>query len=460
MKRREDLAFFAALAAVLTLPLLFPADAPFINDEPLLIAAALDANAAGRLAERGLLGTAGVVYGPFPTWAFQFLLAITHHLPAVVVLRGVLMLGLTALGLGWLSRALGLWRWFIPLALASPYQAFYARVLWDNPWLIPQGALLLAGYADHLARNRRRGLMVAVAAGACMALTHLMSLPLLAAVALHALAFRWRELWRAAPLWLGVALAFGVLGWPYWSSLAGGGVARSGGDLRGWLYPLWAGRHFGALQLDYLFEDALLAGPVLKAAGVISALAYPALWGGLLLAALTLFRAVRGKAPLGAAAHFGGIAAAALGAQAVVHGLTAKHTHAHYAHGTWAAAAVLVGLAVTWASKWRPARWAIGAWGASLFAATLLLGIGLHREGGGRERYGPTLRQQLAVVRQVGPRSIATNVHTLRAYPHGLRVLRRLESAPEAPGAGLALVRFRDATSAHLEVLPFNPPGG
>lgn len=460
MKRRADLPFYAALAAVVALPLVFPADAPFLNDEPLLIAAALDANAAGRLAERGLLGTAGVVYGPFPTWAFQFLLALTHHLPAVVVLRALAMLGATALGLWWLTRSLGLWRWFVPLALASPYQALYARLLWDNTWLMPLGALLLAGYADHLARGRRRGLLVAVAAGACMALTHLMSLPLLGAVALHALAFRRRELWRAAPLWLGVALAFAVLGWPYWSSLAGGGIEQKFGNLRAWVYPLLAGRHFGALQLGYLFDPELLQGPVLAAAGAVSALGYAALWGGLVLASLRMARAVRGKERATPALQLGGIAVTALLAQSVLHGLSAKHTHAHYAHGTWAAAAVLVGLAVTWASKWRAARWANAAWGSSLVAATLALGAAVHREGGGREKYGPTLGEQLSAVRALGGRAVETEVPTLKDFPHGLQVLRRLEGAPEVPGAGHAIVRFRDASSAHLEVLPVTPPEG
>ena len=52
----------ALLALAALVPLLWPGDAPFINDEPQLIANALAANAEGRLAPVGLQGTFGLAY--------------------------------------------------------------------------------------------------------------------------------------------------------------------------------------------------------------------------------------------------------------------------------------------------------------------------------------------------------------------------------------------------------------
>ena len=68
-------------------------------------------------------------------------MAVSRDLVVVAVLHTLLMSAATAGALWWLSRSLRLWVWFAPLPLLSPYFWFYARVLWDNPFLIPLGAL-------------------------------------------------------------------------------------------------------------------------------------------------------------------------------------------------------------------------------------------------------------------------------------------------------------------------------
>jgi hypothetical protein len=55
-----------ALLLPCCVPLLFPLDAPWINDEPLLLALALKAYKAGRLVAMGLEGNHRVHYGRFP----------------------------------------------------------------------------------------------------------------------------------------------------------------------------------------------------------------------------------------------------------------------------------------------------------------------------------------------------------------------------------------------------------
>src|SRR4051812_35165921 len=52
---------------------LWPGSTPWTSDEPHLIAAALRANQAGRLATLGLHGSFGVAYGPLPTQIYQLL---------------------------------------------------------------------------------------------------------------------------------------------------------------------------------------------------------------------------------------------------------------------------------------------------------------------------------------------------------------------------------------------------
>ena len=86
----------------------------------MLIINAVRANQASGLAEKGLLGTFGFVYGPFPTWVYQALTAVTHDLVVLATLHGALLVSATAGALWWVSRSLRLWPWFavVPLAVA------------------------------------------------------------------------------------------------------------------------------------------------------------------------------------------------------------------------------------------------------------------------------------------------------------------------------------------------------
>ena len=116
----------------------------------------MSANRDGRLAPLGLLGTYGFIYGPAPTWVYQALMAITRDLVVVAGAARPAAVGRDG-GRAVVAVAFArLWVWFAPLPLLSPYFWFYARVLWDNPFLIPLGALAMAGYAAHLESGSSR----------------------------------------------------------------------------------------------------------------------------------------------------------------------------------------------------------------------------------------------------------------------------------------------------------------
>src|SRR6185295_15343137 len=138
---RSHRALLACLAVLCLLPAMHPGDIQWVGDEPMLIAGALRANGHHSAATHGLTGTAGAAYGPFPTWLYQASLAVSSNLVVLVALRAILMTGVLALSLLWLCRTLGLWPWFIPALLCSPYLWFYARALWDNTFYLPLCAL-------------------------------------------------------------------------------------------------------------------------------------------------------------------------------------------------------------------------------------------------------------------------------------------------------------------------------
>ena len=171
---RSHRALVACLAVLCLLPALHPGDIQWVGDEPMLIAGALRANGHHAVATHGLTGTAGATYGPFPTWLYQAYLAVSSNLVALVALRAIVLTGVLALSLLWLCRTLGLWPWFIPPLLCSPYLWFYARAIWDNTFNIPLSALAFASAVSFLARGRAWTLLLSLACCLAMLLTHLM----------------------------------------------------------------------------------------------------------------------------------------------------------------------------------------------------------------------------------------------------------------------------------------------
>ena len=352
-----------ALVAAGLIPLVWPGDVPFINDEPQLIASAVRANREGRLAPVGLLGTYGFSYGPAPTWVYQALTPVTRDLVGIAALHILLMSAATAGGIWWLGRSLRLWIWFAPLPLLSPYYWFYARVLWDNPFLLPLGALALAGYAAFLASGSPTGLRVSVAAMLSVPMVHLMGISLVAPLAAHMMIFRRRALWAHRYSLGAIAVAALWLAWPYWTSLAGPRPATPGAghSIAGWLMPLSGGRLLSARELDYFYGPGPVGGRLFAIAAAISSIAYALVWCGIVVAIALMVRASRHR-EWTARTHVAAISVGSLLCQAAVHGITAKFEHPHYYNGTWISVVLLAWFAVDFlATGPRGARWAATA---------------------------------------------------------------------------------------------------
>lgn len=436
---RTNRVALAALALVCLLPLVWLGDIPFINDEPLLIAAAVDANRAGHLASAGLTGTYGFIYGPLPTWVYQALTAVHHDLLVVAVLHTLLVTVTTAGALWWLSRSLGLSLWFAPVPLLSPYFWFYARVLWDNPFLIPLGALAVAGYAAYLHSRSSAGLRVSIAATVAIPLVHLMSVALIVPLAAHMLFVHWRALVAHARSVAAIGMVALFLAWPYWTYLAA--THPPSPEFRfvldGWVFPLFGGRLLSARQLQYFYGSGPVDGALFGATATISWCAYALVWGGIVVAALLAAHAARlGKwTPR---AHIATVMLGTLACQSLVSGISAKFDHPHYYNGVWIALVLLAWFAVDFlVSRRRVVRWsAVAATG--LLAGALLLAVGtlalrLHRSSGTRDTYGATLANQQEVARafaRYSPTSdVQVHVSMYERFPHALATLRRLNAS-------------------------------
>ena len=425
-----------AIVATCLVPLVWPGDIPFINDEPLLIARAVDANQKGVPAEAGLLGTYGVVYGPVAVWVYQPLVAVTHNLVVITVLHALLMAATTAGALWWLSRSLRLWVWFVPVPLLSPYFWFYARVLWDNPFLIPLGALAIAGYSAYLDSGSPGGLRVSVAAMAAIPLVHLMGLALVVPLAVHIAVVRWRGVWAHRVSLAVIALLAAALAWPYLTYLATHPMPSPAAvsSVDGWIFPLFGGRLLSAYRLEYFFGSGPVGGRVFGAVAAVSRLAYALVWTGIGIAAWRVLAAVRSRTwtPRD---HLSVILLGAVASQVVVDGLSARFQHPQYYNATWIVFALLAWFPIDVAAKAGTAlRWSAAA-ATGLLAVALLVGSGmvavrLHRSSGTRETYGPTIANQQQVARALArysPQSrLSIQVVHYNRFPHTLAILRQL----------------------------------
>lgn len=461
-------------------PLLWPGDAPFINDEPLLIRKALRHLQAGALAGSGIEGTKGVVYGPLAIWIYTLLLSITRDLTAVVALRALLCTAATAWGILILCRVDRTLRPVLgALALLSPYLWFYSRLLWDNTFQIPLAVLSLGAYASFCARPAAWRLALALSGLCGMFLLHLMSLSLIVPVLGHCLWFHrgWLRANRRAAV--GLVLLCVALVSPYLlalarsalsasqkvAELAGAGAAGSGPApplLRweGWVFPLLGGRLFSAQGLDYFFGEGWARGP-LRALAALTWVGLPLVWAGVLLCAARVRRWHRAGRPrsaeVGAEVHLSLLALGALGCMVLQNGIMQAFGHPHYYSATWVCFFYFLWTALSAAG--RAGMVLAGVYGVALAGVLGAILVTVHRDGGNQEmHHGTALQHQIEVVRALDryhPDSpVRTTVSNFVQFPHGLKVLREvygLNGQKDGPRRRL-LVRHRDQTTGWLVV--------
>ena len=435
----------------------FPGDVSFVNDEPLLIRGAFEANADGHLVQAGLAGTRGARYGPLPTWLYQAGLSVTTDLRWIAAARITLITVLSGLALTLLSRAIpGVIPSLGAFAFLSPYLWLYARDLWDNSFSIAWTAMVLGAYASFCRDGRLRWLSTAALFGTFAVLTHLMTLPLVAAVASHFAFTRWRRLLASPRFALGVAgtalVCLAVAG-PYLltasgSSPAGFRFLPAGGpvgfSLGGWrLFSLWG--------LDYFFGPWSgwgAAFPLLA----LSLLSYPV---GAYGVYLCLRAADDPDAPL---REMAGVLLLSLAFFVVLANGMRLREHPHYYNGMWIAffAFWWIGMSALARHVWARRLYAAQA---GVMATALLTGVlWIHVHRGTRSlRYGPTLANQIEIARaleRLGPVELVPSTALgPRMFPHAIETLRLLER-----GTGAALDSVPRA-SGGVQIVYADPDG-
>jgi hypothetical protein len=461
VKPRREFVFLAIACVVCgMIPLIWPADAPWINDEPLLLAQAWNVVHKLELPAYGLSGTMGLSYGPVPVLLYSVAVAFTHNLVLIVFLRALFFMMAIGLSVWWLARMCpALSPPVGALALLSPYYWIYSRVLWDNTFLIPFSALTLVAYIS-FCRTRAVWKLALVALGMVLMLqTHLMCLPLVAAITGH---FLWHHRsWALnhAKHCLLIAIIGSVACLPYIvevaRQLAKTKVALAQWSAASWSFALLGGKTFSAVGFGYFLGDrwqnhSSLPTLLWILTGV-SALGLLGLWVGVAQAwrLLRRYRSVPGDKPL--ESHLFSVVLLTVVLQILVNGVSHTSVHPHYYNATSFCVFTLVWLAYSRIGN-RRWRWTCAGLHA-LALLTILLSIiwRIHTNRGNTNlHYGPTLRTQLDVLKALdsqNPQSVVMNVTAHYYYfPHAFEVLREFYPVHYSTNAPITrlVIRFAD----------------
>jgi hypothetical protein len=444
-RRIQDLdpRFLLALGLLLLLGLIFPGDVQFIKDEGLLITNAVAANGRGELATRGLIGTAGIYYGPIPTWFYQAALCITRDLILISLVKNGVSLLLLVLGLAWLGRLCRLpLVWMLPVFMA-PFFWQINRSLWDDGFCHIIGLICLASYLQFVKTGSLRGLIGAALLAVLLVHIQIKSVFVVLAVFASFVLLdhkRWRDrpiAHFAAPL-LGIAacLPYGLYVLQNMRPGGSGGAAATlldrlqfaGSSLLAHETIAWQGWSTFILPEIY----GAIPGPLLPILGWLSSLALLVMIVGFIVELRGLrIHELRGRAAL--------LCLAVILQFAAFFALTGRKFLPHYHLAVWFAFFYFF-----WAGA--QAMWRARLGKALLLTYALaqfaLFGISIgfiHSNGGNRShRYGPTLASQLQVARQVAAlpagSPVGTEVQNIGAYRHSFEILLYLVGGEREDG--------------------------
>ncbi len=471
MKQTSGYLWAVVLAGCLMLALAFPGDVPWINDEPVFIGRAFEANSGGTLAREGLRGMFGIRYGPVAIWIYQGLLLVSQNPIHLSLMKNLLTLALLVGGLIYVGGRCGLPKWPILLVFLSPYIYFYNRLLWDNVLIIPLSLLLWCALLAFWQQGHRSYLLAAVTIALILVHIHLMALLLVLPVFLSILVFDHRWI-RRHPYFSGLC---GILVLtaciPYLLSTIPDvrfTLSRREGFFESLLVGvsgagLFSFRHFGDYFIPEIYSSSFFIDAWLtKALVSLSALVLVPWLIGIIGGAGGLIKKWASGGSWSVPDRLTALALMSITTYTAFFAVTGHSHHPHYINSVWFAYFLIIwqgfDLGLRVATPWVKG---LLTFQVSVLAVMLTMTIlFVHRTGGNQGiHYGPTMATQIDVVREVlqySPRSrILHAVPNYQRFPHAfytlIALLRPVIPEPDRPVRTIYIEPARDPLQGWLQ---------
>ena len=194
----------------------------------------------------------------------RYFWALCGNLLLMTVIRTILVGGLTAFALRWLTQLLEVMRGGggadDAVALDVVLQP---RALWDNSLTVPTFSQpVLAGYLQFVRSHAAWAICLAIVMAALTCLVHLIAVPFLAVLLVHALVFKRDAVWRLKWPLMGTIVVMLLVSAPYLHYLTtfhGSSIPEYSSKWQGWIFSLFGAQHMTAWKVGYFLEQNLRA---------------------------------------------------------------------------------------------------------------------------------------------------------------------------------------------------------
>lgn len=444
MKAKTAFWIFSGILIVLTL--LFPGDAPWINDEPILIYNAFISNHQNSLPTYSLFGSMGIPYGPLPVWIYKVLLLISSNLIIVELLKTTITLFVVFISLYFIAKALNYPRDPLLLVFVSPYLFLYSRLLWDNCFLIPASAILLLCLVKFINTHRLFWFIVSLFVIICLIHIHLMSALIIIPFFIFLILFEWKWLLdhRKSMFLIMAVFLFSLV--PYTmviltKSVAGVKILKA----TTWYNLFSPVRFFSFWGFDDYFVPEMLTSDFVIPSGIYIFLKYLSGIGlaffilGFAKIALILFNKFLKKIALTADEKFLSFCVITVLFSIGYFTVSKIFVFPHYNNAICLVYFFIIYFCLSFYRNNKIIFYAFWAYFSSMLLLLISFSFYIHMSGGNRtDHYGATLKNQIDIVKQINTfhqeSPIYFYVNNLKAYPHSFRVLLLLYGEPEKPG--------------------------
>jgi hypothetical protein len=425
---KSNLQTYSVIILLIMLRFIFPGDVSFIQDEANFLKIALKANQAGEWFTLGFEGARGIKYGPVSIYYFRVLILLTENVLYISLLNTIFITTLTILTLSKVAKfSTYKIENLLLVAFTSPYLWFYSRMIWDNSLNIALIGLALSFYLEFYKSNRLKPLAFSLFLMNLSIQIHLMSICILIPVIFHMILRKREILYQSKKTLFFLFILNSAILSPYLSYLIPQYLnvvyKSTARPFKSFYLPMLGSRIFSTFDFSYfLGKKWQLTFPIESLRYIVVAI-NSITWLAYFLSIKTIVKSVKERrlGPLLELSLF------IMLFQMVLYYTQGTYGHPHYYVISWLPHLILIVKGIE-SLKNKTVGY---LYVSSSFCSLIIIAVHIHYNMGSRShRYGPTLKNQIAVARKLAdlrPKAIQLSSFHAKTYPTTLFFLRDLE---------------------------------